>query len=75
MASIEYGRLNPLASCLLEGVGVRYECVRVSSALEANNPKEEVVVYRSGIIEVPLAEGRRHTPVQESLHHLRLCHG
>ena len=42
------------------------------SALEANYPKEELVVCRSELSEVLLAKSLRHTPVQQDLHHLGL---
>ena len=32
------GRLDAVALCILEGLGVRYEVARALSALEANDP-------------------------------------
>ena len=37
-ASFADGRLNALALCLLESLGVRHELVSALSALEANDP-------------------------------------
>ena len=41
------GRLDALALCLLEGLGVRHEMVCALSALEANDPQEKFMVRRS----------------------------
>ena len=66
------GRLHALVLCFLESLGARHQVVSALSALEANDPYEEVVVCRSEISEVLLAESPSHTPVQQGLHHLGL---
>ena len=65
------GRLDAVALCILEGLGVRYEVARALSALEANDPYEKPVV-RSSLSEVLLTEGLRYTPLQQGPHHLGL---
>ena len=64
------GRRNAFTLCLLESLGVRHEVIGALSALEANDPQEEVVVCRSEFSEVLLAESPSHTPVQQGIHHL-----
>ena len=68
------GRFDALASCLLEGLHVRKGgAVGTLSALEANDSQEDLV-RRSEPSKVLLAEGPRHTPVQQSLDYLGLPH-
>ena len=62
-ASFAAGRLNAPKLCLLESLGVRHVVVGALSAVEANAPKEEVVVCRSELSEVLLAGSPSHTPV------------
>ena len=64
------GRLDALALCLNEGLGVRHEVICALSALEANDPQEKPVVCRSQLSEVLLAEGPSYAPVQLSLIHI-----
>ena len=71
-ASLADGRLNALAFGLLESLGVRHEVVSALPSLEANDPREEVVVCRSELSEVLLAESPSQTPVQQGLHRLDL---
>lgn len=68
--------LNALALlCLREILRVRHEVVGALSALEVDYSQEEFVVCRSELLsEVFLAEGPRHTPAQQGLHRLDLCH-
>ena len=40
------------------------------SAVEANIREEEVLVCRSKVSEIPLAEILSHTPVQQGFHHI-----
>ena len=57
-------RFNALASCALEGLRVREgRVVATLSALEANDPQEDLVVR---------TETPRHTSVQQGLNHLGL---
>ena len=69
-ASFADSRLNALKLCPLESLGVRHAVVGALSALKANDPEEEVVVHRSELSEVLLAESPSHTPVQQGLHRL-----
>ena len=71
-ALIADDRLNALISCLVQSLGVQYEVVGAFSALDYNFPHEVVVVCRSELSEVLLAESSSHTPVQQGLHHLVL---
>ena len=50
-----------------EGLGGRYVVVGVLSALEANIRSKKVIVYRSEVGEVRLAEIPSHTPVQQGV--------
>ena len=70
--SLPDGRLNTLALCLLEGLGVRREVVGALSALEVNDPLEKVVVCRLELSAVLLVKGPRHSPVKPDAHLLDL---
>ena len=42
------GRIGALSFCVVGGFGVRHDVIGALSALEANDPQEEFVVWRSG---------------------------
>ena len=63
--------VSTLSHCaFLRTISVRHKVVSALSALEANDPWEEVVVCRSELSKVLLAECLSHTPGQQGLHHL-----
>ena len=69
------GRLNALAICLLEGLGLRHAVVGVLSAMEAtDDPKEELAVRAVENSEVRHAESPPATHLfrQQRLHRLGL---
>ena len=69
------GGFDAPASCLLEGLRVREgRLVATLSALEADDPQEDLVVHRSEPGEVLRTESPRHTCVQQGLNHLGLQH-
>ena len=61
--------VSTLSRCV-GGLGGRYVVVGALSALESNICKKEVLVYRSEVSEVPLAEIQSRTPVEQGVHHL-----
>ena len=61
--------VSTLSNCV-EGLGGQYVVVGALSELEANIRSEVVLVYRSEISKMPLAEIPSHTPVQQDVHHL-----
>ena len=60
--------------CLLEGLGIRHAVVGALSAMEANDPKEELAVRAVEHGEVLHAESPRHTPMKHRLPHRGLQH-
>ena len=51
---------------------MRYTVVGALSAMEANDPKEELVVSAVKHSDVLHAESPRHTPLQQRFYHLGL---